>query len=73
MEIYALLRRILDSIPNTPTNRLTDDIKFIDALQREWNLPYTYFRRWEVRPPDLSIEHGLFSTKFSEPNVSNAD
>ena len=36
-------------IPATPTARVASNIKFTDALDRYKELPYDYFRSWDVR------------------------
>ncbi|KAL9620134.1 MAG: hypothetical protein Q9160_005340 [Pyrenula sp. 1 TL-2023] len=48
MEMYMLLRRILESTPMQPSGLLADDIKFMDVLQREWRLPYAIFCDYEI-------------------------
>jgi hypothetical protein len=35
-------------IPPTPTALVTSNIKFTDALDRYKELPYDYFRKWDV-------------------------
>ena len=48
MQTYALLLQIQGVISRSPTWLLQDNIWFEDALGRVRELPYTWFRHWEV-------------------------
>jgi len=48
MEIYELLRHIQNTLSRPLTEIHSDDITFIDALNRRYNLPYVYFQDQEV-------------------------
>jgi hypothetical protein len=48
IEIYELLRRIQSSIARPLTEVHSDNITFIDALNRRHDLPYAYFQDQEV-------------------------
>jgi hypothetical protein len=48
MQIYSLLLQVHKDIATKPTNLLQSNIKFEDALGRVRELPYEYFRNWEV-------------------------
>ena len=49
LQTYGLLRSIQDNMIRTPKFDLSDCICFEDALGRIKQLPYEYFRHWEVR------------------------
>lgn len=48
VQIYALLLKIASSVPASPTWLLSSNIRFEDALGVIWELPYEYFKHWEV-------------------------
>ena len=54
IEIYALLLRIQSSMPKQLNNG--DQFHFEDVLGRTKNLPYEYFRHWEVFESMLRCE-----------------
>ncbi|KAL8718286.1 MAG: hypothetical protein Q9225_004564, partial [Loekoesia sp. 1 TL-2023] len=57
--MYHVLLQIQSSITARPTTLLDSDIKFEDALGRISNLPYDYFRYWEMQPFE-----GLLKAQF---------
>ena len=48
-QIYRLLLTLQQTPGPSPTGRLSSDIIFEDALGQVQELPYQYFRNWEVR------------------------
>ena len=48
-QMYQVLLKIQQSIARSPTGLLESNIKFEDALGDCRELPYEYFRHWEVR------------------------
>jgi hypothetical protein len=48
MRMYSILLQIQDSVAARPTLRLDSNIKFEDALGVVRDLPYEWFRHWEV-------------------------
>lgn len=58
-QIYHLLLSLQQSPGPRPTTLLDSNIKFQDALGEVRELPYEYFRYWEVRPAQ-DIEDGTF-------------
>lgn len=47
-QIYRLLLQVQKNISHSPTGLLDSNIKFEDALGEYKELPYEYFRHWEV-------------------------
>ena len=47
-QLYQVLLQIQQSTPHSPTGLLDSNIKFEDALGEYSELPYEYFRHWEV-------------------------
>ena len=47
-QMYNLLLQVQQRISASPTTMLQSKIKFEDALGRARELPYEYFRHWEV-------------------------
>jgi hypothetical protein len=47
-EMERVLLAVLQNIPATPTALVASNIKFTDALDRYRELPYDYFRKWDV-------------------------
>ena len=56
--IYNILLEVQRDIAAAPTNILQSNIRFEDALGRGRELPYEFFRRWEVS------SHGLQCSEF---------
>ena len=56
LEIYALLRQVQERLPRGPPEATHDCIHFQDALGRTQELPYRYFRYWEVFESMLKCE-----------------
>ena len=48
LQIYQMLLQMQQNIPARPTNLLESNIRFEDALGEIKELPYEYFREWEV-------------------------
>ncbi len=48
-QMYQVLLKIQQSISPSPTGLLNSNIRFEDALGDYKELPYEYFRHWEVR------------------------
>ena len=48
IQIYDTLLQVQQDIAAAPTNVLQSNIRFEDALGRGRDLPYEYFRHWEV-------------------------
>lgn len=48
VQIYTLLLNIASSVPASPSWLLTSNIRFEDALGVVMELPYEYFKHWEV-------------------------
>ena len=48
LQIYQLVLQIQQNIPSRPTNLLESNIRFEDALGEIKELPFEYFRYWEV-------------------------
>ena len=57
LQMYALLLRIANSVPASPTWLLDSNIRFEDALGVACELPYEYFKHWEVC---IIIPHNKF-------------
>ena len=47
-QMYQVLLRLQQQVPQNPTNLMESNIKFEDALGDFKELPYEYFRHWEV-------------------------
>ena len=47
-QIYRVLLQVQQNISHSPTGLLDSNIKFEDALGEYKELPYEYFRHWEV-------------------------
>lgn len=47
-QIYRVLLQVQQHISHSPTGLLDSNIKFEDALGEYKELPYEYFRHWEV-------------------------
>ena len=47
-QIYQALLHLQQQIPQNPTGLMESNIKFEDALRDFKELPYEYFRHWEV-------------------------
>lgn len=50
-QIYQLLLNLQKTPGQSPTGLLDSNIKFEDAMGELYELPYEYFRYWEVRTP----------------------
>ena len=48
LQTYQLMLQMQQNIPPRPTNLLESNIRFEDALGEIKELPYEYFRHWEV-------------------------
>ena len=48
LQMYQLMLQIQQNISSRPTHLLESDIRFEDALGETKQLPYEYFRHWEV-------------------------
>lgn len=48
VQMYALLLKIASSVPASPSWLLASNICFEDVLGVKWELPYEYFKHWEV-------------------------
>lgn len=48
LQTYQLMLQMQQSMPPRPTNLLESNIRFEDALGEIKELPYEYFRHWEV-------------------------
>lgn len=48
IEIYRALMVLHERIPNTMSHLHGDNIRFEDVLGRNMNLPYVWFRHWDV-------------------------
>ena len=53
-QIYQLLLNVQKTPGQSPTGLLDSNIKFEDAMGELYELPYEYFRYWEVRTPRSS-------------------
>jgi hypothetical protein len=56
IEIYAILRQLQSRLPPTPTCSMQDSIHFTDALGRTQQLPYQWFKHWDVFESMLKCE-----------------
>ena len=54
--MYQVLLNIQQSTSRSPTGLLESNIRFEDALGDSRELPYEYFRHWEVRIKPLQIQ-----------------
>lgn len=66
VQIYALLLKIASSVPASPTWLLSSNIRFEDALGVIWELPYEYFKHWEIFQSMLSCK---FKDRPGERNI----
>ncbi|KAL8714822.1 MAG: hypothetical protein Q9220_001335 [cf. Caloplaca sp. 1 TL-2023] len=66
--MYQVLLQIRDRIPAQPTTLIDSNIKFEDALGRTKELPYEFFRHWEV---DIAQEIDGFSFEEEETLITS--
>jgi len=53
LQTYQLMLQMQQNISPRPTNLLESNIRFEDALGEIKELPYEYFRHWEVEPQSM--------------------
>jgi len=56
LEIYALLKKVQNGLTPRPASSVQDSIHFTDALGRTQELPYQWFRHWDVFKSMLKCE-----------------
>ncbi|KAH7413667.1 hypothetical protein DE146DRAFT_2500 [Phaeosphaeria sp. MPI-PUGE-AT-0046c] len=56
VQMYALLLKIASSVPASPSWLLTSNIRFEDALGVKLDLPYEFFKHWEIFESMLSCK-----------------
>ena len=49
LQTYQLMLQMQQNVPPRPTNLLESNIRFEDVLGELKELPYEYFRHWEVK------------------------